>query len=406
MHSLKNTFVAVVLLGVSYFVYNGITNPVADPANEEAGMGIELEIPDGSLVDSPGTESAPPSTGFPQRGPSQQGAFKAPPLHQPDSNFPSQPARVAQPNPNGLAAAKLGSSAPITDNNNQFRPSNQPPQRNSAPESFAETPLTPVAQRGSMQPGSMHQANPTPSTFKNRNDFQLATHTSGSNSNSDMYTSTTASIETAWPEVDQLVREQNFRDALRTLSPFYRSNNLSDEQRRKMLEWLDALAGKVIYSSEHNLFPSAYVIQANDTMQSIAQQWGVPAQLVYNVNQAKISNPLTLTPGNELKVIKGPFNASLDTNRQTLTLFLNEMYAGRFQATAITRPDPGTYRVTSKVANGGGLGSFQVELTHTETGAKCNFHAAEFAQGSIGLSPNDAEDLFGILSTGSTVTIN
>ena len=44
MHSLKNTFVAVVLLGVSYFVYDGITQP--DPKlNAEAGEGLDLEMP-------------------------------------------------------------------------------------------------------------------------------------------------------------------------------------------------------------------------------------------------------------------------------------------------------------------------------------------------------------------------
>ena len=52
MHSLKNTFVAVVLLGVSYFVYNGITNPAADPESEEAGLGLNLEMPEGSLPEA------------------------------------------------------------------------------------------------------------------------------------------------------------------------------------------------------------------------------------------------------------------------------------------------------------------------------------------------------------------
>jgi len=46
VHSLKNTFVAVVLLGVSYFVYDGITKP--EPLqNAEAGQGLNLEMPEG-----------------------------------------------------------------------------------------------------------------------------------------------------------------------------------------------------------------------------------------------------------------------------------------------------------------------------------------------------------------------
>ncbi len=399
MHSLKNTFVAVVLLGVSYFVYNGITNPASDPANEEAGMGLELEIPDGDLVDANPISSGS-NTLATENAPSQFNEFKAPPLHRPEQNLPAQPSHLDTPRTNDYAGSTSKNTTPLADNNNQFQPTNQLPQHQVNPEYPTQTPLNAVTQRG-----DMHQAAPTPSTMENRGDFRLAGHTSGESPNGEMYASTATTIDMAWPKIDQLVREQNFLDALRTLSPYYTAKNLPNDQRAKMLEWLDALAGKVIYSSEHNLFPSAYVIQANDTMQSIAQQWGVPAQLVYNVNQAKITNPLTLTPGNELKIIRGPFNATLDTTNQTLTLFLDNMYAGRFQATAMKQLGQGTYRVTSKIANGGPLGSFQVELTHTTTGSKCSLHAAENAQGSVGLSSNDAEDLFGILSNGSTVTI-
>lgn len=403
MHSLKNTFVAVVLLGVSYFVYNGITNPVAAPKSEEPGMGLDLELPEGDLTGSMGEMATiPPANGSASRN---LDGLKAPPLHQPSQSFQSQPSHFnTQPKTNNDFAANPANkqespAIPAFNSDNQFRVNTPVQQTPAAPDFNTQTPMGNVAQRDGGQNNAMNNGSGSRS-----GDFQLATHT-GPIDNRNSFTSTAATIDAVWPEIDQLIREQKFRDALRSLSRFYEAQDVSGAQRAKMLEWLDALAGKVIYSSEHNLVPSAYVIKSNDTMQSIAQQWGVPAQLVYNVNQAKINNPLTLIPGNELKIIQGPFSATLDTASRTLTLFLGDMYAGRFQATSLAQLEPGNYRVSSKVANGGQLGSFQVELTNVTTGTRCSLHAAQGAQGSIGLNANDAEDLFGILSNGSTVVI-
>lgn len=399
----------MVLLGVSYFVYNGITNP-AGPVNEEPGAGLDIELPEGDLTGSLGEMASTNGSLDDQHGGSNSRSlegFNAPPLHPPSQNFQARPPQFnPQPNNNDFAVNPAPNrEAPAIPDfaNNQFRPDRPIPQ-NPAPNNgsgdFAtQTPVSPVAQRG-------HAGQP-PANFgsETRGDnLKLATH-NGPIENREAFTSTATTIESVWPEIDQLIRQQKFRAALRSLSRFYNTQEMSGDQQAKMLEWLDALAGKVIYSSEHNLVPSAYVIQPNDTMQTIAQQWGIPAQLVYNVNQAKISNPLTLTPGNELKIIQGPFSATLDTQRQTLTLFLGDMYAGRFHPTSMAQLESGNYRVSSKVANGGSLGSFEVELTHMTTGTRCSLHSAEGRQGSIGLRADDAEDLFGILSQGSTVVI-
>jgi LysM repeat protein len=428
VHSLKNTFVAVVLLGVSYFVYNGLTNPNAVSDESEPGMGLQIEMPEGGLTDTIGqvVSNAKEKVGQTVQDFSQSiGDLRLPPLKsapvqqtdlsdfsqnlQPQRNIqPRQDLRTQDFNPQpshfndsralaqnndqsfrGSSTQNAAPQTPLTDNANQFQAS---PSR----QTETETQLSPIARRNDVQ-----QAN-SPNTVAPRNDFRLAGHTDEAKNT---FTSTTATLEMAWPKVDSFVNNQQYREALSELSQFYGSPNLPNTDRTKLLEWLDALAGKVIYSSEHNLTPNAYVIQANDTMQSIADRWGVPAQLVYNVNQAKISNPLTLSPGNELKVIKGPFRGDLDLQSQTLTLFLGDLYAGRFAVNSSNPPAAGQYRVGSKVANGGSLGEFEVQLTHTATGAQCGFHATSNGQGSIGLAKGDAQDLFGILSQGSTVTI-
>ena len=188
------------------------------------------------------------------------------------------------------------------------------------------------------------------------------------------------------------------------MTPFYDATDLARTDATKLLDELDKLAGRVIYSPEHNLTQSAYIIQPNDSLQSIAAKWNVPAQLIYNINKAKIANPLTLMPGNELKVVNGPFQARIDSDSNTLTLFLNNMYAGRFSA-KVNSTQPGTYEIRSKVASGDPLGSFTLSLTEPTTGATTALHTSSGPQDRVGLNASDAEDLFGILSVGSKITI-
>ncbi len=94
---------------------------------------------------------------------------------------------------------------------------------------------------------------------------------------------------------------------------------------------LDALAGKVIYSDEHHLVPRPYVVGANESLVDIAGKWHVPAQLIYNVHQKALANPITdIQPGTQLKMIPGPFHAEVDLQSKVMTMFLGDLYAGRF----------------------------------------------------------------------------
>ena len=443
VHSLKNTFVAVVLLGVSYFVYDGITKP-DQPLNAAPGEGIDLEIPDveqlaemaketganygakiGDLirpisekvselkVPNLGDFSDRPSSFNPRSNlsggqttppPTRNRGFKAPPLTA--STTPTAPPRV-QPK---LTAP----SFPTPNTGNQFRPradfqsnptTSAPiprPETKSNPDFIAQSELTAVAPRAF----PAEQAFLPTSPYNPENEIQqtgnfVATQPAPAATAPVM---TPADLNSAWPKVDELVKQGRYRSALETLSPFYNLNGISDAESANLLEWLDGLAGKVIYSSEHNLARIAYVVQPNDSLQSIAEQWNVPPQLIYNINQEKIANPLTLMPGNELKVVQGPFHAQLDTRSNTLTLFLNNMYAGRFSAKVGTAK-PGNYQVRSKTASGDPLGSFLLSLSDPSTGNRSSMHTSSGLQDSIGLSASDAEDLFGILSVGSEVTI-
>src|SRR5208337_4944054 len=105
------------------------------------------------------------------------------------------------------------------------------------------------------------------------------------------------------------------------------SPDLPASQAREVTQILDQMAAKVIYSREHWL-ESAYLVQAGDTLESISDRCQVPALLLARING--IRNPQNLPPGKELKVLKGPFSAQINTDRSEMTLMLADRYAGRF----------------------------------------------------------------------------
>jgi len=116
-------------------------------------------------------------------------------------------------------------------------------------------------------------------------------------------TAPSMNLESAWTEVNRLVAD------------YYRQPNLSSAQSKQLHEWLDALAGKVIYSSEHHFQDTPYVIRSGETLNQIAGRWNVPAQVVYNINRQQIGDSATIVAGTELKVINGPFHAEVDLSR-------------------------------------------------------------------------------------------
>ena len=237
-------------------------------------------------------------------------------------------------------------------------------------------------------------------------------------------TAPSMNLEAAWKEVDRLVADEKFRAALGLLTRYYRQSDLSPAQSTRLHEWLDALAGKVIYSSEHHFQETPYVIRSGETLNQIAGRWNVPAQVVYNVNRQQIGDSATIVAGTELKVINGPFHAEVDLSNKTLTLFLKNLYAGRFPIRVGISGDtrPGQFRVVAKSAQGhnwrdadgndfppesseNGYGPYWVGLTGSLCLHTIDEGTPEGHAGCIGLQEKDARDIFGILINGSELKI-
>ncbi|MBT4846419.1 MAG: LysM peptidoglycan-binding domain-containing protein [Planctomycetaceae bacterium] len=226
----------------------------------------------------------------------------------------------------------------------------------------------------------------------------------------------------AWLAAQQQIQAGHLREALLALSVYYRSPELSAAQHQQLLPVLDYLAGEVIYSQKHYMEPM-YAVGLNETIATIAHDHRIPVPLLLNING--IASDTTVTPGTEIKVVRGPFRAQVSLQTNELTLFVGHLYAGRFSiAVANGQSTPaGTYTILDKQLDRifstragtiipGGHGSNPFGHHWMDLGGNVSIHgSAANAQvpaagaGSIGMDPVDARDVFSILSAGSQVTI-
>lgn len=234
----------------------------------------------------------------------------------------------------------------------------------------------------------------------------------------------TKAFAAAWRTANQQLDDGNYRQALASLSVFYDSPDLSPSEQRTLLDALDPLAAKVIYSTEH-LLEMPYEVLRGEDLYEVANKFHVPWLLLKNINS--VNNQEVLLPGSRLKVLRGPFRAEVklvDAEQAMLTLFLGELYAGRFPATlGADRPvRPGQYEVTEKAEwpiyyspSGQSLPSRHPQNPYGRwylaLGSEISIHSSpstgggQRGAGSISLSPGDAADIYGILSKGSRVEV-
>ena len=229
-------------------------------------------------------------------------------------------------------------------------------------------------------------------------------------------------FDKAMREARSQIREGSYRDALYTLSIFYNSPDLEQHQHSELLDLLDPLAGEVIYSTNHHL-EAAYEVRRNETLRDIASRYQVPVDLLRNINNVR--DPDVLVPGTPLKVVPGPFRAEVDMARGELTLFVGRLYAGRCPVTFGNDPDPqpGSYEVRDKRTDreyysqdGRTIDGRDPNNPYGDAwldiGGQLCIHGSPSSGrvdnnglGCVSLSPRDAQDVYGILSVGSKVTI-
>ncbi len=170
-------------------------------------------------------------------------------------------------------------------------------------------------------------------------------------------------------------------------------------------------------------FVEPYVLQSGDRLSSIGERYDVPWQYLVRMNR---KDPRSLRPGDELKVVPGPFHATIDLSDFTLVVHNNGLFVRRYTIGVglYDQTPPGRFSVMEKRTNpefptpdgrtipggdprnplGGrwiGLGSGYA--LHGTNDATRIGRAAKF--GCLFLKNDDLAELYDLLGVGSEVTV-
>jgi LysM repeat protein len=135
------------------------------------------------------------------------------------------------------------------------------------------------------------------------------------------------SFAASWPAIQSALDRRDLKQAHQLLSKWHGNESLTAAETEKVESLLSQLAGTVIYSTEHQLEP-ARVVKPGETLETISKEYNVTPQLLAKING--IQSTGQLQPGQQLKVVRGPFAAVIDLRRSELTLTVDDRYAGKF----------------------------------------------------------------------------
>ena len=231
-----------------------------------------------------------------------------------------------------------------------------------------------------------------------------------------------SNLATDYAAAQALLIENRLDPALLIMSRWYDDPRVSEQEQQQLLPLLNQLAGTVIYSQEHLLLP-AYEVQPGDTLDRVAQHYRVPWQLLAKING--VADPNQLQPGSKLKVVQGPFDASVNMRTRHLTMMLGGRFAGRFPigigadqsapegefAVKNKTPNPTYYgpdRVIDANDPANPLGKYWIGLDDHfgihGTNDPASIGQAD-SRGCIRLAPRDIEDVYDMMTSESRVHI-
>lgn len=225
----------------------------------------------------------------------------------------------------------------------------------------------------------------------------------------------------------QQLRAGDLPMALLTLSFWYDHPKLTAAEEDQLNKLLDQLAGTVIYSRQ-SFIEAPHRVSQYERLEDIAKKWEITPRLLAKINAIDAdSRP---EQGAELKVVRGPFNATVNVGKQTLTLMVGGRYAGRFPLRTSSNFNPAgrQYFVQIKTANppaarfnnsrdtipitrrielasGASAGTASGEVVQIIGGDDPSLLQSPEYANAILLGSNDADDVFDILTEQSRVTI-
>jgi LysM repeat protein len=434
VESLKPLLLLLVLGGVAYAVYVALNHA---PPPEFATIGPEWNKPPATDPANQNSNGAAPSNAAPgTAGPWQAGApgSATPGFGTADSasgntgSAATTPATPAGNGPSGLpfgmSSNAAGSPVATAPPASQMSPSatTMPAESstnfNAAPAGNFSTPPTSVMNAPApsspvsttVAPNSMMPSAPPNSAMPTSTSPNVDAASAGptgfaAQNNPAAAAQTRHDYEASTRSAMTLLNQGQLVEALRELSKWYGNAIVPPNEEQRFVDVLSQLAGTVIYSRDPWLGPP-YQVRAGDSLESIAQQYQVPWQLLAKINGIQNSNGLV--PGEKLKIVHGPFQAQLNVQQGWLALFVDGLYAGRFRVQTIgplVKPD-GAYPVAKFSTEQAGAGS---QAPYISLGGDLHLRVPDDALPpgvtAVRISRQDMSDVFDMLSERSQVTI-
>ncbi len=428
MDSLKSIVVVAILLGVLYGIYQVINDddsPVS-PNSTNLMAEFDKEDPSAEKQDSD-SESDEKSDSQKDETPLPSGDQFLTTVKPPPSTFDKESSRFVYPEKKDSRTDTIGadvknnspkSFVPDSKSTDQFDSLSKTGLANNNSDSAKMVPVNNGIYQPDAQPNKTFEAGALPTTAESNINDPRNRFVSGS------FAEFEKQVLGDMAQAETLIKNKDFVGALKTLTKYFDDPRLTREENQNLVSWLDPLAGKVIYSVEHHLVDPYYVRQ-NDTLKLLSVKFGVPAELIFNINRVAIPDRQNLVAGTEIKMVKGPFNAEISLSKKRMTLFVKEMYAGTFSIRIGNEPVPktGKYRVLSKSRLGQDYSDQNYQRIEAQSpnnpygkyylniGGGMSIHGSAHVsdsndrRGCISLNAIDAEDVHNILTTESTVTI-
>ncbi len=124
------------------------------------------------------------------------------------------------------------------------------------------------------------------------------------------------------------MQKGNFHEVLVKLSPFYGDPRFSPQESKMLTNLLTEAATWVIFRKDQHILEPPYTVRPEDTLESIASAYNIPAEFIARINGVPAGVPLQ--PGTTLKVLRGPFSAKVYLDRYEMLLTIGGLYAVRF----------------------------------------------------------------------------
>ncbi len=220
-----------------------------------------------------------------------------------------------------------------------------------------------------------------------------------------------ATVSEIRPSVERFVKAQGIlaetgepqriHNAFIQLNRLYEHRELSEAERAFMTTYLDKMALQVIYSRDAHILEKPHTVKPGESIDQIARQYNIPAALLMKINGLTGSRPLE--PGTPLKIVVGPFDAKLSTQRGEMTLILGGLYAGRFTVTLGDQVKNlrGERHIISKTFS---YGDRFMTLDNGTTLRETDRSGRGVLPNTVYFSEKDGQELFDILSEHSIIS--